>query len=389
MKPLAWLTSILLIAAGAFGGYLVGDSSGEDPDAARVAAEVAGQKVGAAVAAGRGFNAGFHQGREAAYPEAYVEAYRSAYRRAWDEEGLQPPSASELRASDISVPLSAMSRLTLGLTVLALTCAAAFGGYLLGSANAPGSQDSGSSEEEAFEDAFAESLFFSLSEARIRGERAGAAVGRRQGERSGSRSGYLAGQTDAEASVLATTDSREAELGFGPNLPGSGGVLVVGDSLEELTGPYLPQYLPRVDLTHNAVGGYSSIQIFELFQESYDPSQSVIVFDAGTNDNPNYPEILASNLEAVAEIVGDRCMVVPTIHGLSVNGVDSSGKNAVVTAFASSRPGTQVPDWANAVATHPELMQPDNLHPLPEGAALRARLIARAVRTCLRLGGVS
>jgi len=164
---------------------------------------------------------------------------------------------------------------------------------------------------------------------------------------------------------------------------GSGGVLVVGDSLEELTSPYLRQYLPGVPLTVNAVGGYNSFQIFDLFQESYDPSQSVIVFDAGTNDNPAYPEILAGNLQKVAETVGDRCMVVPTIHGLTVNGIDNTGKNNVVAEFAASRPGTQTPDWARAEETHPELMQADDLHPTAAGADLRARLIARGIKACL------
>ena len=164
---------------------------------------------------------------------------------------------------------------------------------------------------------------------------------------------------------------------------GNGGVLVVGDSLEELTSPYLQRYLPGVPLTVNAVGGSNSYQIFELFHESYEPSQAVIVFDAGTNDNPAYPQILAGNLEKVAAAVGDRCMVVPTIHGLTVNGIDSRGKNEVVSAFAASRPGTQTPDWARAEATHPELMQADDLHPVAAGADLRARLIARGVKACL------
>ncbi len=164
---------------------------------------------------------------------------------------------------------------------------------------------------------------------------------------------------------------------------GSGGVLVVGDSLEELTSPYLKRYLPGVPLTVNAVGGYNSYQIFDLFQESYDPSQSVIVFDAGTNDNPAYPQILAGNLQKVAEAVGDRCMVVPTIHGFTVNGIDNTGKNEVVHAFATSRPGTQTPNWAGAVAAHPELMQADDLHPIEAGADLRARLIAQGVKACL------
>jgi len=164
---------------------------------------------------------------------------------------------------------------------------------------------------------------------------------------------------------------------------GDGGVLVVGDSLEELTSPYLQRYLPGVPLTVNAVGGSNSYQIYDLFRESYDPSQSVIVFDAGTNDNPAYPQILAGNLQKVAAAIGDRCMVVPTIHGLTVNGIDSTGKNRVVEAFAASRPGTQVPDWDQAEATHPELMQADDLHPIAAGAELRARLIARGVKACL------
>jgi hypothetical protein len=163
-------------------------------------------------------------------------------------------------------------------------------------------------------------------------------------------------------------------------------VLVVGDSLEDLTSPYLSRYLPGVELTINAVGGYNSYQIFDLFEESYDLSVDVVVFDAGTNDNPEYPEILAGNLAKVAETVGNRCMVVPTVHGFTVNGVDNTGKNRVVAEFASSRPGTQVPDWAGTVATRPDLMQADNLHPIEEGADYRAQLIAQGVQGCLAYG---
>src|SRR6185295_13257633 len=119
---------------------------------------------------------------------------------------------------------------------------------------------------------------------------------------------------------------------------GNGGVLLVGDSLEELTSPYLQRYLPGVELTVNAVGGSNTYQVYDLFEESYDPSQSVIVLDGGTNDNPAYPQILAGNLQKVTEVIGDRCMVVPTIHGYTVNGIDNTGKNRVVHEFAASRP---------------------------------------------------
>jgi lysophospholipase L1-like esterase len=188
-------------------------------------------------------------------------------------------------------------------------------------------------------------------------------------------------QAAAAPSVTEGAGSPGLALGGPPQ--GNGGVLVVGDSLEVLTSPYLRRYLPGIPLTVNAEGGYNSYQLFDLFQESYDPSQSVIVFDAGTNDNPSYPQILAGNLDKVAAMIGSRCMVVPTIHGLTVNGVNSDGKNQVVHEFAASRPGTKVPDWARVATTHPELMQADDLHPTAEGADERARIIAAAVRACL------
>jgi hypothetical protein len=141
-------------------------------------------------------------------------------------------------------------------------------------------------------------------------------------------------------------------------------VLVVGDSLEESTGPNLGQYLPGVEVTVNAVGGSNTFEILDLFEESYDPSYSVIVFDGGTNDNPNYPEILEENLAKVAATVGNRCMVVPTIHGYTVEGANNRGKNRVVHQFAASRPGTQVPDWATVANTRPEMMQEEHIIPL-------------------------
>jgi hypothetical protein len=193
----------------------------------------------------------------------------------------------------------------------------------------------------------------------------------------------MTGTRRTAALALAAAALALAALAPGARAAPNGGVLVVGDSLEELTSPYLAKFLPGIPLTIDAVGGSNSYQIYDLFQESYDPSQRVIVFDAGTNDNPSYPQILAGNLAKVAATVGNRCMVVPTIHGLHPGGVDDSGKNRAVAEFAASRPGTQTPDWAGFVARHPELMQADDLHPIEAGAQARARLIAQGVMGCL------
>jgi len=160
-------------------------------------------------------------------------------------------------------------------------------------------------------------------------------------------------------------------------------VLVVGDSLEELTGPHLSEYLPGVEVTVNAVGGSNTYEILDLFEESFEPSYDVVVFDGGTNDNPNYPQILEENLAKVAAAVGNRCMVVPTIHGYTVEGADNHGKNSVVHRFAASRPGTETPDYASMVNHDPGLLEPDHLHPNPEGTERRAELIAQGILGCL------
>jgi hypothetical protein len=187
----------------------------------------------------------------------------------------------------------------------------------------------------------------------------------------------------AAALAVALFSTLTAALAPAAGAAPGGRVLVVGDSLEELTAPYLGHLLPGVPITVNAVGGSNSFQIFDLFQESYEPSDSVIVFDAGTNDDPEYPEILAENLKKVAATVGGACLVVPTIHGFTVNGVDNAGKNRVIAEFAAARPGTQTPDWAGFVHTHPQLMQSDNLHPIEAGSQGRAELIATGIDRCL------
>jgi hypothetical protein len=175
-----------------------------------------------------------------------------------------------------------------------------------------------------------------------------------------------------------------ALAGLAPAARAEPHVLVVGDSLEELGSPFLPHFLPGIRLTVNAVGGSNSYEIFDLFEASWEPSDSVVVFDAGTNDDPEYPQILEGNLHKVAEVVGpSTCMVVPTIHGYTVNGVDNAGKNRVVREFAAARPGTQTPDWASAVHQHPELMQSDGLHPIEAGSQLRAELVAQGILGCL------
>src|SRR4051812_5437347 len=262
------------------------------------------------------------------------------------------------------------------------------GGYALGAsreparpaAPAPTTTTASEPTSVAYGEEWSAGLMTGLSAGEAAGARRGASAGRRRGRQAGR---IAARDAAAEVKREQAAAVREQEA---QRRKLAGHVLVVGDSLEVLTSPYLQRYLPSVKVTINAVGGYSSPLIYKLFEESYSPDQSVIVFDAGTNDNPNYPQILQGRLAAVAQRVGQRrCLVVPSIHGLPVDGVTNAAKNRVVAQFAASRPGTQVPDWRRLATTHPEILQPDHLHPDAQGADARARLIAEGVKACLQL----
>jgi len=159
--------------------------------------------------------------------------------------------------------------------------------------------------------------------------------------------------------------------------------LVVGDSLEVGSGPYLRAALP--DVRVDAVKGRSSSEGVRVLGAQLAPSVDVVVFPLGTNDAPASPQVLAADLAAAAQLAGDRCMVVATIVRPPVRGVSVAGLNRVVEAFAA-RTGAQVADWRAAVGAFPSVLRPDGVHAVGEGYALRASLIAEAVDAC-RSGG--
>lgn len=159
-------------------------------------------------------------------------------------------------------------------------------------------------------------------------------------------------------------------------------ILVVGDSLEVGTAPNLGGMLPGASITSDAAESRSSSAVLDALAENFDPGFDVVVFDAGTNDDPANPGLLASNLEQAASLIGDRCMVIATVNRPPYNGVTVDGINDVVRAFAASRPNTQVADWRSAALANPGLLYSDAIHPTPDGYQLRAQLIAGAIASC-------
>jgi lysophospholipase L1-like esterase len=161
-----------------------------------------------------------------------------------------------------------------------------------------------------------------------------------------------------------------------------GGVLVVGDSLEVGTSPYLKGLLHGIPLTVDAQTSRPSSTGVQIVGARLVPSDRVIVFDLGTNDDPAQPQALASDLAAVRSLAGDRCIVVATLNRPPYNGVSIDGLNQVVRSFSASSQPAQLVDWHGAALSDPSLIGPDGVHATGSGYAQRAQLVAQGILSC-------
>jgi lysophospholipase L1-like esterase len=165
-------------------------------------------------------------------------------------------------------------------------------------------------------------------------------------------------------------------------------VLVIGDSLEVGSGPYLRSALPGMSLDTDAEKGRTSGEGVKVLADRLGPEHGVVVFPLGTNDSPSDPGGLAASLAAAGQLAGDRCIVVATIARPPLRGVSVEGLNRVVEQFAGQT-GAQVADWRSVVRSIPSLLVRDGVHATGEGYGLRATLLAEAVQNCLLGGGPS
>ena len=179
----------------------------------------------------------------------------------------------------------------------------------------------------------------------------------------------------AVAAVLSASPAEAQEAG--------GPVLVVGDSLEVGSAPYLRQALPGTLLEVDAERSRSSSAGLRVLATELRSDHEAIVFALGTNDLS--VATLASNLAAAEALAGGRCLVVATIARPSQRGSSTAELNRAVEDFAS-RSGAQVMDWHSAALSTPGALGRDRIHATGQGYALRGSLLAEAVQGCL-LGG--
>lgn len=157
-------------------------------------------------------------------------------------------------------------------------------------------------------------------------------------------------------------------------------VLYVGDSLGVGTTPYLRGLMPGTPIRADNRVGRPTPEALGVLARLLRPSDTVIVFDSGTNDNPAAPAAYAARLEQMRHLVGHRCVVLATINRPKVGGVGPAGLNKVVAGLAYNDPDIQVADWASVV--NRRILAPDGVHATAQGYALRARLVGQAIQEC-------
>ncbi|HEV2874375.1 MAG TPA: hypothetical protein VGW14_04440 [Thermoleophilaceae bacterium] len=180
------------------------------------------------------------------------------------------------------------------------------------------------------------------------------------------------------AGILAT--GAVAALLVAPSATAS--VLVVGDSLEVGSAPHLRAALGGMAVEIDAEPGRTSSEGVGVLARRLAPEHEVVVFPMGTNDLS--ADAFAASLASAGQLAGARCVVVATI---ARRRPPASVLNRVVASFAATGQ-VQVADW-RAASSAPGVLGRDGTHATGAGYALRATLLAEAVRGCLAGGGAA
>lgn len=158
-------------------------------------------------------------------------------------------------------------------------------------------------------------------------------------------------------------------------------VLYVGDSLGVGTTPYLRGLLPGTPIRADNRVGRPTPEALGVLAKLLRPSDTVVVFDSGTNDDPRATNAYAARLQQARRLAGNRCLVLVTLNRPRIGRGTAAGMNAVVANLAYSDPNLQVADWASVV--NRRILSRDGIHANGQGYAIRARLVGQAIQECV------
>ncbi|HSN06347.1 MAG TPA: GDSL-type esterase/lipase family protein [Candidatus Angelobacter sp.] len=168
-----------------------------------------------------------------------------------------------------------------------------------------------------------------------------------------------------------------------PPLPPAQPTLVLGDSLGLVVYPWLADLLPDRYVSYEAVVGRST-PATETRLGLLNAVPPVVIVSSGTNDP--VANVFEESARRILDRLGPaRCVVWVDVVRPDRIGDSQTAMNAALDRAASGRPNVRVLRWSEMVASHPEWMSGDGIHPNEAGAQARAQAFADAARGCSAL----
>jgi lysophospholipase L1-like esterase len=167
--------------------------------------------------------------------------------------------------------------------------------------------------------------------------------------------------------------------------PGSRTLLVVGDSLTVGTRPYLHHWLGRwhihtvASISKQVTEGPGTLRAFGR------RLPRVIFVNLGTNGDPRSVSLFRHEIVRTMRIAGPRrCVVWSSIVRPPVAGRSYHDLNRTLADEARKRPNLMLFRWVKLAHRHPSWFGPDHVHVTASAYNIRARAMARTIRSCRR-----
>jgi hypothetical protein len=163
-------------------------------------------------------------------------------------------------------------------------------------------------------------------------------------------------------------------------------LLVVGDSLAVGTRPYIHHFLPhwrvhqRTSISMHAPEGPAIVRAYG------DHLPRVVFANLGTNDDPGAVGSFLHQVRRVLHLAGPhRCVVWASVYRPPVGGRSYHSLNGALARLAQRRRHLVMFRWVRLARAHRYWFGSDGVHPTASGYRVRARHMARDIRTCRRI----
>jgi hypothetical protein len=163
-------------------------------------------------------------------------------------------------------------------------------------------------------------------------------------------------------------------------------LLVVGDSLAVGTRPYIHRHLHGWRIHQHATISMHAPEGPHIMRAYGRHLPRVIFVSLGTNDDPRAVGSFVHQVRKALRIAGPRrCVVWSSIVRPPVAGTSYHHLNRALARLDRKRPRLVMFRWARLAHRHRYWFGSDGVHPNATGYKVRARHMARAIRTCRRI----